>query len=99
MSEFRSIKDLPVKKMHKILKFEIVETVNGRTVRLQLEDDHVDEGFFFVHLPRRFLASVESNFAKYSNITKSNRPFFFAFMGQKGRTFQVLFTRNPEKVV
>jgi len=97
MSEFRSIKDLPLKKMHKVLKFEIVETVNGRTVRLQLEDSSVDEGFFYVHLHRRFLPSVEANFSRYLSITKSKKPFFFVFLGLKGRTFKVLFTRNPDK--
>jgi len=85
--------------MFKVLKFEVVETVNGKTVRLQLEDEAVEEGFFFVHLPRRFLPSVEANFTKYANICKSSKPFHFAFMGQKGRTFKVMFTRSPEKSV
>ncbi|XP_034246195.1 uncharacterized protein LOC117648094 [Thrips palmi] len=77
-SEFKSIKDLPIKKMHRVLKIEILETVNGRTVRLQLEDKSIEEGYCFVHLPRRFLPSVESNYSKYAQITKSKKPFFFA---------------------
>lgn len=97
VSEFKSIKDLPMKHFFKILKFEIVETVNGRTVRLQLEDESSEEGFFYVHLPRRFLPSIETNFTKYSTITRSKKPFYFAYLGQKGRTFKVLFSRNPTK--
>lgn len=99
ISEFKSIKDLPEKKMFKVTKFEIVETVNGRTVRLQLEDVAMEEGFFYVHLPKRFLSSVEANFAKYRAITFSKKPFYFAYLGQNGRTFKVIFSRNPEKVL
>jgi len=64
MSEYKSIKDLPEKTFYKVLQFEVVETVNGRTVRIQLEDSELEEGFFYVHLPKRFLASVEANFKK-----------------------------------
>ncbi len=90
-------KDLPEKTFYKVLQFEVVETVNGRTVRIQLEDDDLEERFFNVHLPNFFLPSVEKNFKKYKPITQSEKPFYFAFLGHKGRAFKVVFTRKPEK--
>ncbi len=99
LSEFRSIKDLPVKKLFKVIGFEIVETTNGRCVRCRLEDDSVDEGYFFIHLPRRFLEEISRNFKRYTEITNSHKPFYFCFLGFKGRGFQVLFTRNPKKSI
>ncbi|KAK3918367.1 Jacalin-related lectin 18 [Frankliniella fusca] len=78
--------------MFKVLKFEVVETVNGKTVRLQLEDQAVEEGFFFVHLPRRFLPSVEANFTKYANICVLIFPF--RLMNSQGRIREIFEQRK-----
>lgn len=88
---------MPVHKYFKVLKFEMVETSNGHTIRCQLEDEKAEEGFFYIHLPKRFFDLISNNFEKYEQITKSKKPFYFAFLGFKGRGFQVNFSRNPTK--
>jgi len=98
MADFRSIKDLPVKKFYQVLNFEIVDTAKGRAVRCQLREKNSQDGFFYVHLPRRFVEIVEENFDRYQAITKSDKPFYFPFLGFKGKGFKVLFTRNPKKM-
>jgi len=83
VSEFKSIKSLAEKQKYKVLKFEIVETVNGKTVRIQLEDEDMDSGFFYVHLPKRFLPAVEANLTKYRAITSSKNHFILHTLGKR----------------
>lgn len=90
--DYRSIKDLEEKRYYKCINFEVVNTQNGKTVRVELEDNQQES--FFVHLPRRFLKVIEESLEHYRNVCKTDKPFYMAYLGLKGRGFQIHFTRN-----
>lgn len=96
LGDFRSIKDLPVHRYFRIMSFEAVQTVNGQAIRVKLFDKTTDE-IFFTHLPKRLYDSIAQDLENLNEICESDKPFYFAFLGYKGRGFKIKFTRNPSK--
>lgn len=94
---FISIKDLKERQPYKIHKFEIVETSNGRRVRLCIMHKQYGNKEVYVHLPARVLAIVTEKLEKLNKKCTSKKPMYIIHMGLRGRAFILKFTQNPKK--
>lgn len=94
--QFRSINELVLLRFYKVLEIEIVTTKNGDTIRLKIVDDESEDGFCYIHLPKRILGDIGPLVPKFAKISKTKKGLFFQFKGMKGLAFKFRFsTKGP----
>ncbi|KAK3910184.1 Halomucin [Frankliniella fusca] len=55
---YKSVKNLQKNTYYKVIDLSEVETSKGRTIRLKLEDDDVEDKWCYVHMPRNVLTEM-----------------------------------------
>lgn len=94
---FLSIKDLKEKTAYQILKFEVVQTSNGKRIRLSLKHDQFKNREAYVHLSERVLSIISDKIDSLNKKCTSKKPMYVIYMGLRGKAFVLRFTQHPKK--
>jgi len=78
---YKSIKSLVKHRYYKVLDLTDVETKQGRTIRLKLEDHDVSDKVCFVYMPRNVLADMFPMLPRLVQMSQSEPGLFFMFRG------------------
>lgn len=70
---------------------ESVTTSRGDSIRLKLVDSDSDDGYCFIHLPKRIVEHVTPVLSKLVKLVKSKKGLYFQFKGMKGLAFKFRF--------
>jgi len=82
---------------YKVIDLTEVETSRGKTIRLRLEDNDVEDKWCFVHMPRNVLIEMLPLVDKLKQMCDSEKGLYFKFVGMKGLAFKIKFSRNSKK--